>query len=63
LIRLSVGIEDVADLVRDLERGLAAVRAAAGGARTGLEARPAPATERTVLAHTVPQGHVVAEEV
>ncbi|MCA5924890.1 O-acetylhomoserine aminocarboxypropyltransferase/cysteine synthase family protein [Curtobacterium oceanosedimentum] len=34
LIRLSVGIEDVADLLRDLERGFAAVRSAAPAMRT-----------------------------
>ena len=33
LIRLSVGIEDVADLLRDLERGFAAVRPAAPAVR------------------------------
>lgn len=66
LIRLSVGIEDVADLVRDLERGFAAVRGAAGaGGRadgSGLEARVDPATERASLTHAVPQDHVIAEE-
>ena len=57
LIRLSVGIEDVADLVRDLDRGFAALRG------TGREARRATASEVASLAHTVPQGHVIAEEV
>lgn len=46
LVRLSVGIEDVADLVRDLERGFAAVRELAG---TDREARPAPATTGTAV--------------
>ncbi|WIB25204.1 PLP-dependent transferase [Curtobacterium sp. MCSS17_015] len=40
LVRLSVGIEDVADLIGDLERGFAAVRRAAV---VGREARPASA--------------------
>lgn len=63
LVRLSVGIEDVADLLADVGRGLAAVRAAVGPDGVGREARPTSATEATVLAHTVPQGHVVAQEV
>lgn len=59
LVRLSVGIEDVADLVRDLERGFAAVRAAS---TPGLEARVASATGPASLTHAVPQDHVIAEE-
>jgi len=57
LIRLSVGIEDVADLVRDLERGFAAVRGA-----VGLEARVDPVSELASLEHAVPGGHVITEE-
>ena len=59
LVRLSIGIEDVADLLRDLERGFAAVRAGASVAPVpsvasvvpvvGREARPAPVTSVTVL--------------
>ncbi|MGW8432455.1 O-acetylhomoserine aminocarboxypropyltransferase/cysteine synthase family protein [Curtobacterium citreum] len=45
LVRLSVGIEDVADLLRDLERGFAAVRRAVGFT-AGREARGASATGR-----------------
>ncbi|WIA98867.1 O-acetylhomoserine aminocarboxypropyltransferase/cysteine synthase family protein [Curtobacterium sp. MCBA15_012] len=90
LLRLSVGIEDVADIIRDVERGLAAVRAlgqgaasggavtsaagdgrearpASGGAVTsvpgdGREARPASAPDVAALAHTVPQAHVLSED-
>ncbi|MBT2503716.1 O-acetylhomoserine aminocarboxypropyltransferase/cysteine synthase family protein [Curtobacterium sp. ISL-83] len=67
LIRLSVGIEDVADLVRDLERGFAAVRSIADSHGSGLEARLASATEVTT-ATSAPaagpaQGHVIAGEV
>ncbi|WP_144765464.1 O-acetylhomoserine aminocarboxypropyltransferase/cysteine synthase family protein [Curtobacterium sp. 9128] len=58
LIRLSIGIEDVADLVRDLERGFAAVRGDADR-----EARLDPAAELTSLGHTVPGQHVIAEEI
>ncbi|MBT1545180.1 O-acetylhomoserine aminocarboxypropyltransferase/cysteine synthase family protein [Curtobacterium aurantiacum] len=47
LIRLSVGIEDVADLLRDLERGFAAVRSA--GAVGGLEARGASHAEHPAV--------------
>jgi len=47
LIRLSVGIEDVADLLRDLERGLVAVRSADTAA--GLEARGASDAHRTAV--------------
>ncbi|PYY46796.1 O-acetylhomoserine aminocarboxypropyltransferase [Curtobacterium sp. MCLR17_043] len=47
LIRLSVGIEDVADLLRDLERGLVAVRSA--DAAAGLEARGASDAQRTAV--------------
>ncbi|MFZ7088524.1 O-acetylhomoserine aminocarboxypropyltransferase/cysteine synthase family protein [Curtobacterium sp. RRHDQ10] len=75
LIRLSVGIEDVADLLRDLARGLAAVRA--DGASTdgvgrsdarpelGLEAQGTSATDldTAVLQHTLPGHHVIAEEI
>jgi O-acetylhomoserine (thiol)-lyase len=63
LVRLSVGIEDVSDLLADVERGLAAVRAATGRDGAGREARPAPATEVAALARAVPQGHLVAQEV
>jgi len=55
LIRLSVGIEDVADLLRDVDRGLAAVR--------GLEARLAPATEVTPVAPAVPHDARLTEAV
>ncbi|TCK61331.1 PLP-dependent transferase [Curtobacterium sp. PhB136] len=58
LIRLSVGIEDVADLLRDLERGFAAVRG-----ETGPEARLGSGTELESLGHTVPERHVIAEEI
>ncbi|MCS6553453.1 O-acetylhomoserine aminocarboxypropyltransferase/cysteine synthase family protein [Curtobacterium flaccumfaciens] len=47
LIRLSVGIEDVADLLRDLERGFAAVRSA--DAAGGLEARGASDAHRAAV--------------
>ncbi|TCU84858.1 O-acetylhomoserine sulfhydrylase [Curtobacterium sp. PhB191] len=60
LIRLSVGIEDVADLLRDLERGFAALRSADG--RVGLEARDASDAERASLEHSVPGTHVISEE-
>ncbi|MFJ6170219.1 O-acetylhomoserine aminocarboxypropyltransferase/cysteine synthase family protein [Curtobacterium sp. NPDC092190] len=63
LVRLSVGIEDVTDLLADVERGLAAVRAATGRDGDGREARPAPATEVAALARAVPQGHLVEQEV
>jgi O-acetylhomoserine (thiol)-lyase len=72
LIRLSVGIEDVADLLRDLARGLAAVRGDAG-----LEARGTPATSAADtdgthvadgdaavrLAHAASEHHVISEEI
>jgi O-acetylhomoserine (thiol)-lyase len=65
LIRLSVGIEDVADLLRDLGRGFAAVRRAGAN---GLEARgasdarrPSPG-RRGALALAGPQGRVAAGE-
>jgi O-acetylhomoserine (thiol)-lyase len=54
LIRLSIGIEDIADLVRDLERAFTAVRAGAVSADD--------AGERE-LAHTVPADHVIREEI
>jgi len=60
LIRLSVGIEDVADLLRDLERGFAALRAHAGH---GQEARGTSDGSVAALAHTVPQDHVIVDEV
>ncbi|QZQ54181.1 PLP-dependent transferase [Curtobacterium sp. TC1] len=60
LIRLSVGIEDVADLLRDLERGFAALRSADGS--VGLEARGASDAERASLEHAVPGTHVISEE-
>lgn len=68
LIRLSVGIEDVADLLRDLERGLAAVR---GTAAAGREARLATAADVATpdvamadlaLGHTVPAPHLFVRE-
>ncbi|MBA8990629.1 O-acetylhomoserine (thiol)-lyase [Curtobacterium pusillum] len=63
LIRLSVGIEDVADLVRDLSRGFAALRGAAGSVGSvGLEARVGSVTELAALEHAVPGNHVIAEE-
>ncbi|OIH93408.1 O-acetylhomoserine aminocarboxypropyltransferase/cysteine synthase family protein [Curtobacterium sp. MCBA15_001] len=55
LIRVSIGIEDVADLLRDLERGFAALR-------HGLEARRGSATELASLEHAAPGRHVIAEE-
>jgi O-acetylhomoserine (thiol)-lyase len=59
LIRLSVGIEDVADLLRDLGRGLAAVRTQA---TAGREARLAPAADVAAPAPVAPAPHVIAEE-
>jgi O-acetylhomoserine (thiol)-lyase len=63
LIRLSVGIEDAADLLRDLDRALAAVRDTV--ADTGREARLASATDAdtAVLAHALPERHVITEEI
>jgi O-acetylhomoserine (thiol)-lyase len=55
LLRLSIGIEDVADLVRDLEHAFAAVRAGSDAPATG-------DTERE-LAHLVPAEHVIREEI
>jgi O-acetylhomoserine (thiol)-lyase len=55
LIRLSVGIEDVADLIRDLERGFAALRG-------GREARADANADVASLEHAVPERHVIAEE-
>lgn len=60
LIRLSVGIEDVADLLRDLGRGFAALRSGIDGA--SLEARGASDAERASLEHSVPGTHVISEE-
>ncbi|TCU46483.1 O-acetylhomoserine sulfhydrylase [Curtobacterium sp. PhB25] len=60
LIRLSVGIEDVADLLRDLERGFAALRSGIDG--ESLEARGASDAERASLEHSVPGTHVISEE-
>jgi cystathionine beta-lyase/cystathionine gamma-synthase len=46
LLRVSVGLEDLEDLITDFEHGLAAARAAAAGgaSRAAPDARPAPAT-------------------
>ncbi len=60
LIRLSVGIEDVADLLRDLGRGFAALRS--GIDEESLEARGASDAERASLEHSVPGTHVISEE-
>ena len=60
LIRLSVGIEDVADLLRDLERGFAALRSVIDG--ESREARGASDAERASLEHSVPGTHVISEE-
>ncbi|MEJ8285129.1 O-acetylhomoserine aminocarboxypropyltransferase/cysteine synthase family protein [Curtobacterium citreum] len=60
LIRLSVGIEDVADLLRDLERGFAALRSGIDG--ESLEARGVSDAERASLEHSVPGTHVISEE-
>ncbi|WP_263091540.1 O-acetylhomoserine aminocarboxypropyltransferase/cysteine synthase family protein [Curtobacterium sp. RIT-PI-V] len=60
LIRLSVGIEDVADLLRDLERGFAALRSGIDG--ESLEARGTSDAERASLEHSVPGTHVISEE-
>jgi cystathionine beta-lyase/cystathionine gamma-synthase len=46
LLRCSVGLEDLADLIADFERGLAAARRAASPAGTASE--PAPATPASV---------------
>ncbi|MFJ4074536.1 O-acetylhomoserine aminocarboxypropyltransferase/cysteine synthase family protein [Curtobacterium sp. NPDC089991] len=60
LIRLSVGIEEVADLLRDLGRGFAALRSADGSADR--EARGPSDAERASLEHSVPGTHVISEE-
>ncbi|WP_461964451.1 PLP-dependent transferase [Curtobacterium sp. 24E2] len=60
LIRLSVGIEDAADLLRDLERGFAALRSGIDG--ESLEARGTSDAERASLEHSVPGTHVISEE-
>lgn len=60
LIRLSVGIEDVADLLRDLGRGFAALRSGIDG--ESLEARGASDAERASLEHSVQGTHVISEE-
>ncbi|WP_228517111.1 O-acetylhomoserine aminocarboxypropyltransferase/cysteine synthase family protein [Curtobacterium sp. VKM Ac-1376] len=65
LIRLSVGIEDVADLLGDLGRGFAALRR---GRAHGREARGASGSQplspghRVALAHAGPQDRAIAAE-
>ena len=44
LLRVSVGLEDLDDLISDFERGLVAARAAAAPSVDAPDARPAPAT-------------------
>ncbi|WP_258370195.1 MULTISPECIES: O-acetylhomoserine aminocarboxypropyltransferase/cysteine synthase family protein [unclassified Curtobacterium] len=71
LLRVSVGIEDVEDLIRDLERGLAAVRSAEGPG-VGLPADgpggPTPVAETATADEDVRSGefgapHIVLEEI
>jgi O-acetylhomoserine (thiol)-lyase len=62
LIRLSVGIEDVDDLLRDLKLGFAALRAAAGPEAAGTPASPL-SPDVADLEHLVPGEHVIAEEI
>ena len=44
LLRVSVGLEDLDDLISDFERGLVAASAAAAPSVDAPDARPAPAT-------------------
>jgi O-acetylhomoserine (thiol)-lyase len=65
LIRISVGIEDLPDLLRDLERGFQAVAdlEAAGTSATDLTSDAVIAADVAELEHLVPERHVISEEI